>query len=240
MHDFASLGGLRPEPGDHIGVAATGDEADVLAVMLVGDLEAELTGERARLRLGHAAEREAHEIELLLRGREQEIALVAIEIGRTEEPAMAGGERLRRDIMAGRQRRGAKPAGGGEQVDELDRLVAGNARHRRLACDIAVGEAVDHRLAEARFVIEHVMRDAERLGDTARVVNVLAGAAGAAPMRRRAMVVELQRDADDVVALARQEAGDDRGIDAARHGDNDALILGKAGKIEAVRHDRCR
>ena len=66
------------------------------------------------------------------------------------------------------------------------------------------------------------MRDAERLGDAAGVVDVLAGAAGALAVHGGAVVVELQRDADDVVALALQQRRDDRGIDAARHGDDDA------------------
>ena len=50
------------------------------------------------------------------------------------------------------------------------------------------------------------MGDAERVGDAARVVDVLAGAAGALAARRGAMVVELQRDADHVVALGRSSA----------------------------------
>jgi hypothetical protein len=74
-------------------------------------------------------------------------------------------------------------------------------------------------LAEAALVVEHVMRDAEPVGDRAGVVDVLAGAAGAPD--RRAMVVELQRDADHLGAAARGERGRDRGIDAARHGDDD-------------------
>ena len=56
------------------------------------------------------------------------------------------------------------------------------------------------------------MGNAEPFGDLAGVVDVLAGAAGALAMRRRAMVVELQGDADDVVALAAEQRGDDRGI----------------------------
>ena len=75
------------------------------------------------------------------------------------------------------------------------------------------------------------MRDAERLGDAAGIVDVLAGAARAGAMRRRAMIVELQRDADDVIALALQQAGDDGGIDAARHRDDDAGVFGPSGKI---------
>ena len=46
------------------------------------------------------------------------------------------------------------------------------------------------------------MRNADALGDRAGVVDVLAGAAGALAMGRGAMVVELQRHADDVVAAS--------------------------------------
>ena len=138
--------------------------------------------------------------------------------------------------MAGRQHLGAELARGVEQVAELDRLVALDAGHRRLAGDIAFGEAVDHRFLEAALVVEHVMRDADALGDRARVVDVLAGAAGALAVRRRAMVVKLQRDADDVVALGLEQRRRDRGIDAARHGDDDARVVRPALDIEPVEH----
>ena len=102
--------------------------------------------------------------------------------------------------MAGGHGGGAEIAGGGEEVGELDGLVAGDAGDRRLAPRVALGERLDHRLAEARLVVEHVMRDAELRGDLARVVDVLPGAAGAGAMRGRAVVVELQGDADHIVA----------------------------------------
>ncbi len=41
------------------------------------------------------------------------------------------------------------------------------------------GERIDHLLAEALLVIEDVMRDAEPRRDEPRIVDVLAGAAGA-------------------------------------------------------------
>ena len=50
------------------------------------------------------------------------------------------------------------------------------------------------------------MRNAERAGHRARVMDVLAGAAGALAMGRRAMIVKLQRDADDVIAFRLQQA----------------------------------
>ena len=69
--------------------------------------------------------------------------------------------------------------------------------------DIGVGERLDHRLAEARLVVEHVMRECRAASATSRASWMsLAGAAGALLGGRRAMVVKLQRDADDVVAGA--------------------------------------
>ena len=94
--------------------------------------------------------------------------------------------------MPGRQRLRAEVARGREQVAELDAAIALDARHRRLAERVALGKGVDHGLAEALFIVEHVMRNADALGDVARVVDVLAGAAGALAMGGRAMVVELQ------------------------------------------------
>ncbi len=78
------------------------------------------------------------------------------------------------------------------------------------------------------------MGNAEGLGHAARIVDVAAGAAGALPVGRGAVVVELERDADDVVALALQQAGHHRGIDAARHGDDDARLVRRLRKIERV------
>ena len=79
------------------------------------------------------------------------------------------------------------------------------------------------------------MGNAEPRGDVAGVVDVLARAARALAMRRRAVVVELHRQADDIIALARQQRRDDAGIDAARHRDDDARIgrgLRQAQRIE--------
>ena len=138
--------------------------------------------------------------------------------------------------MAGRQHLGAELARGRQQVAELDRLVALDARHRRLARHIALGEAVDHHFLEAALVVEHVVRNADALRDRAGVVDVLAGAAGALAMGGGAVVVELQRHADDVVALGLQQRRGDRGIDAARHGDDHAGVLRPTFEIEAVEH----
>src|SRR6185503_7403481 len=189
-----------------------------------------------RLGLAALAEWEAQQFELLRRGGEQEIALVALFLTRAVKRAAALGEPPRGDVMTGCQNLGIQFARGDQQIMKLDRHIAIDARHRRFAMDIALGKTVDHRFLEATLVVEHIMRDADALGDAARVVDVLARAAGALAMGGRAMVVELQRHADYVVALGFEQRRGDRGIDATGHGDDDAGVLRAAGKVEAVGH----
>ena len=238
IDDVAGLDRARLQAADDVGVAPGRHEADVLAVLLVGDFEAEAPRQFARLRLGHVAERKAQKIELLARGREQEIALVAIGIRGAHQRARSIAEAARGDVMSGRQRAGAELARGRQQIAKLDRAVALDAGHRRLAERVAVGEIVDHGFAEAAFIVEHVMRNADPLGDIAGVVDVAAGAAGALAMGGRAMIVELQRDADHVVAFGLQQGSRHRGVDAAGHGDHDPCVLRTAFEIQTVEHGR--
>src|SRR5262249_34891100 len=239
IDDVARLGRAGLEPLDHLGVAARRHEADVLAIVLVGDREAEPTRQLARLRLGLVAEREAQHLELLARGGKEKIALIALLLARAIERAAAARERPRGDVMPGRQHLGAELVRGREQIAELDRLVALDAWHRRLARHIALGEAVDYHFLEAALVVEHVVGNADPLRHRARVIDVLAGAAGALAMGRGAVVVELQRDADDVVAFGLEQGGRDRGVDAARHGDHHTGVPRRAFDIEAIEHCGC-
>ena len=55
-------------------------------------------------------------------------------------------------------------------------------------------------------------------------------------MHGLAVIVELQRDADDVIALPLHEPGHDGGIDTARHGDDDTRVLWPLRDIETVEH----
>jgi hypothetical protein len=48
------------------------------------------------------------------------------------------------------------------------------------------------------------------------------------------MVVQLERDADHVVALALEEGCDDRGVDAARHGDDHSCVCRTPRQMKAV------
>src|SRR3982751_1259695 len=133
----------------------------------------------AHASLRQRAERKAQHVELLARGREQEIALVTVAVVRTEKRAAAVRRTAVNHVVPGGQDAAAKLARGIEQISELDGPVALDARDRRLARRIALGEAVDHRFLEARLVVEHVMRNAEPLGDHPRVMDVAPGAARA-------------------------------------------------------------
>src|ERR1700754_4290347 len=100
---------------------------------------------------------------------------------------MAIGKTAGGNIMSSHQRLCAELARRGKEIVKLDRAVALDARHRRLAANIAVGKAVDHRFTEAVLVIQHVVRNADPLGDVARIMDVLPGAAGTLAMDGRAV-----------------------------------------------------
>ena len=100
-----------------------------------------------------------------------------------------------------------------EEILELDLLVAGHARDRRLAGHVAVGKARHYLFSEAALVIEDVVWDADEVGDAACILDVLTGAAGAFAGNGFPVVVKLERDADDVIALALQKRGDEGAVD---------------------------
>ncbi len=107
-------------------------------------------------------------------------------------------------IMPGSERRRAKVACGRQEIAKLDALIASNARDRSFAALIGVGEILDDFFAKPILVIEYVMGDAEPLGDARGVVDVLPGAAGALARDSGAVVVKLQRNADDLEAALGQ------------------------------------
>ena len=135
--------------------------------------------------------------------------------------------------MPGRQHIGPEVARGREQIGELHAVVAGNARDRRFARRVARDERLHHRLAEAGLVVEHIMRDAERRRDGARVADVAPRTAGAltcgAPI-----IVKPQGHADDIVALVLEQGRDHGGIHTARHRDNDTGGGRRLVDVEAV------
>jgi hypothetical protein len=142
------------------------------------------------------------------------------------------------DVVAGGEAAGVELARGLQKIAELDALIAAHAGDRRGPGEVAFDEIVDHAFAKPRLVVENIVREAHALRDPARVADVGAGAAGPAPRGRRAMIVELQRHADHVIALAGERRRDDGAVDAAGHGDDDPPILRQVGakRLKIVRN----
>jgi hypothetical protein len=65
-------------------------------------------------------------------------------------------------------------------------------------------------------------------------VDILPRAACTLLGQRRAVVIKLQRDAHHVIALVLQHRRHDRGIDAARHGDDDPRVGGGLGQAKRI------
>ena len=117
--------------------------------------------------------------------------------------------------MAGGKTIGTKVARGGQQIGELHRLIAAHTGDRGLAAHVAVGKILHHLVVEAAFVIENIMRDAKAAGDSTRIMNVCPGAASTLGLNRDAVVIELQRDADNVEPLLMKQRRCHRTVDAA-------------------------
>ena len=109
--------------------------------------------------------------------------------------------------MTGGQCVGAEIARRGQEIGEFDRLVAGHAWDRGFAGDIAGSKRIDHRFAKSLFIIKNIMRNSECFRDPPGIINVLSGAARSGPVHGGAMIIELQRHAKDIIALALEKAG---------------------------------
>ena len=203
-------------------ILARWHEADVLAVRFRRDLQAQRRRRASHIGLRHAAERKAQEVELVARGGEQEVGLIAVRIGRAREVGLTLRVNGAADIVPCRHCVRAKIARCRQKVGELHGLVAAHAGDRRRAFQVGVREVFHNLLTKAAFVIQHVMRNAQRLGDAPRVVDVLTRTARTLFLQRCAMIVELQRHADHIIAGIFQQGCDDGRVHAAGHGGNNA------------------
>src|SRR6185437_2646160 len=123
-----------------------------------------------------------------------------------------------------------------QQVVELDRHITFDTGNRRFAVNVTFRKAIDDGLFEAGLVIEHVMRNANTVSHAAGVINILSCVARTFAMHRCSVVVKLQCDPNDVVALRLEQGGRYRGIDTTGHGDDDTGLCRSAVEIEAVTH----
>ena len=109
-------------------------------------------------------------------------------------------------------------------------IVAEAAGDGRAPGKILLDERTNHVALEALLVIDHVVRDADLLGDAAGVVNIVERAAAslhglghALLAGEAALVPELHGQADDVVSLGAQHGRDGGRVHTARHGYGDGF-----------------
>src|SRR5690606_1583733 len=165
--------GRDPGAEERAGVAG-GDEADVVAVRLVGDPQPAGGGLGPDRGLRGVADRE-HRVRQLVAGEHREdVRLVLV---RVDGPAQLTGDEP--GVVAGADRVEAQRERLLQQRGELDPLVAPQARVGRAPLRVRGDEVVDDVLAEAGGEVPDVERDADHVGGPAGVGGVLARAAAA-------------------------------------------------------------
>jgi hypothetical protein len=169
-------GGLAEVPGQEPLGVAVGDEADVVAVGLVGHGEATGRGFGADLGLGGVAEGE-HSVAQLLGGEHgQYVGLVLAGVrGAVQDAVLDPG------VVAGAHGVEAEGQGAIQHRGELDLLVAAQARVRGPARGVLRHEIFYDVAVEPVGHVPDVERDADHVRGPPRVPRVLKRAAAAGP-----------------------------------------------------------
>jgi hypothetical protein len=133
--------------------------------------------------------------------------------------------------MAGRDAVCADLAGGGEELVELEVVVAEGAGDGGASGEVLGYEGLDYIGLEAGLLIDDVVGNVELLGYVAGVVDIVDGAAAALDgfwhslvSGEAALVPELKGEADELVALSAQEGSDGRGVDSSGHCDRYRVV----------------
>src|SRR5262249_11822539 len=126
----------------------------------------------------------------------------------------------------GRDRVGAEAAGALDQRRELQIAVAVRAGQRRAPGRVLADEVRDDLRIELPLEIQNVVRDADCRRNAPRVVQVVERAAAAERRLAVALVVQLHRQTDDVVALLGEQRRSHGRIDSTRHRDDNAHLSG--------------
>src|SRR5262245_13435501 len=201
----------RQTPLEHADIVVVRHEADLNRFRLVGRHQPELPCQGPGLGLGDLAygcQHAGHDAPI---HAPEEVALVlggvepAVERSTPGDRVVAGG-----DVVAVERVRV------GQQVPELGERVAAHARNRGTAPAVLAHEVVDHVQREAVLEIEHVVRDAQRVGHVARVRNRVERAAGTVGYLF-AVAEELHGGSDHLVALLDQARSGHGAVHAARH-----------------------
>ena len=124
--------------------------------------------------------------------------------------------------MAGGDRIGAKTLRSLQQGRELQVAVAVSARQRCSPRCVLAYEVRDDVLVKLSLEVHDVMRNVEGRRHAPGVVQIVERTAAAERRLAAGLVVELHRQTDNVVALIGEQSCGHRGIDATRHGYDNA------------------
>jgi len=139
--------------------------------------------------------------------------------------------------MPGRNKIRAELPGAVNEPAELEILIAHHARIRRAASLVFVGEVLDDVLLEFRRLVNQVIRDVELVADGARVGDSLRAAAFVLGAVHAILRPELERDADNLVALFEQQRRRGGGVHPPAHAADHARALFRihSGTLYSVR-----
>src|SRR3989442_10768204 len=227
VHDGAATEGAGNARAQEAAIVVVGDEADLLALGLLGRDEPEGPGLVPHLGLGQCADGKAGRAELRRAERPQEIGLILAGVCAPPEEK-APGTRVARDArVVARGHRGRVPrARPTQERAELDLAIADCARHRRAPGLVLAGEVFDDRALELFRAVEEVVGDTEPPRDLTGIVDRGGRAAAAEALGRIVALVpgpDAQRDAHDVEALLDEQGGGGGGIDPPRETYDDAF-----------------
>ena len=215
------------------GIITVRHEADILAVRLIGVMEAELTRKLARMRFCHASERKQRMPQFVLRHRIEHVALVFRQVNRLFQQESAvfllyAGIVTRNCIFAAQLFRAAK------QAVKFQIPVAVYAGVRGRAALISLDESAHDPLLEIRCEIEHIIRHTEPVSYAARILGILKRTAALFAAYPRVLVIEeLHRYADAVKSALRREIGGNGQVHSSAHCDEclAARVIGSKGHI---------
>ena len=202
---------------------ALANKTDARRILLLRIRQGQLFGDLAHLRFRDFTERKQGLGQLRLVQAVQEVALVLAGVDGLEQLEAA---RVRRRlaharIVARGDQVGAQGHGVVEESLELDFGVAQHVRVRRAAGLVFAQEIGEDAVLVFGSEIDGLDIDADDVGHAGRIDPVLARGA---VFRIVVIFPVFHEQADDFIALFLQHPCRDRGIDPARHADNDFLL----------------
>jgi hypothetical protein len=226
---FAYFGAcfINDVPGAHIdllcqpaGRIAVRDEADVMAVRLVGHRQAPPLSFGPDLGLGGCIGQGEHRmLQLFVREHTQHVALILGPIGSAVQLPVAVRILDHLGIVSGADGVEAQGDCLFQQRGELDALVAAHARIRRPARSIFVNEILDDVFLEPLREVPDIIGNPQDVTSPPGIARVFdRAAATASGAERPGHAGERQVDTDDVVPGFNGTGGGNGGIHSAAHG----------------------